>query len=175
MTSGTPGKEEEKEEKEEGEAKNVVDPAQTPVRIRVQRLEAGGSSKKKAKRKREEVILDTGQKRIMDFFLKKATAESRRDSGDTTQNQGTDSGPLEGVSDSSISNETSKGDAGLHPEVRGGEKEDGAKKRTKTVLGRWPHEGTSQTESLGKEGQGRASGSKSVLGKESGRGRGKKK
>ena len=152
-----------------------IDQARTPVRVRVQRLEAGGSSKKKAKRKRDEVILDTGQKRIMNFFLKKVTAEPRRDSGDTTQNQGTDTGPLEGVSDSSISNETSKGDAGLHPEVRGGEKEDGAKKRTRTVLGRWPHEGTSQTKSLGREGQGRASGSRSVLGKESGRGRGKKK
>ena len=107
-----------------------IDPVRTLVRVRFQRLEAGGSSKRKAKRKREEVTLDTGQKHILDFFLKKATADSRRDSGTSKENQGTDTSPLLGVSGSSASSRTSKGGTSLHPVVRGGEEGDGAKKRT---------------------------------------------
>ena len=54
------------QQKEEGGSEQV----RTPVRVRVQRLEADKAStgKKKYKRKREEPVLETGQKRIVDLF-----------------------------------------------------------------------------------------------------------
>ena len=74
----------------------------TPVRIKIQRLEAGGgemtmSGKKKNKRKREEIVLDTGQKKIVDFILKRANADLIREShNNKNQRQGAGHSPLSG-------------------------------------------------------------------------------
>ena len=60
-----------------------------------------------------------GQRRIVDFFMKKATADLIRDSG-KIKNQGAANSPLLGASGSGASKLTSDGDTDPHPEVRGG-------------------------------------------------------
>ena len=134
-----------------------IEPARTPIRIRIQRLEAGGTStggsKSKHKRKRDEITMDTGKKNIVDFFMKKAAANLIRESGTNNKNQGATSSPLLGVSGSSASKTTSEGDTGLYPEERGREGDGGGKKRTCSVLGRWPYEANIQHKGYNKGGQ----------------------
>ena len=113
----------------------------TPVKVRIQRLEAGfaskgGSIKKKSKRKREEV-LDTGQKKIVEFFLRKAKADLNRETAVELGAHGNDGS--DNTSDRVIQTQTEE--CGKSEQGRG-------KKRTRPVLGRWLHEAKNPTNEL---------------------------
>ena len=91
--------------------------------MKIQRLEAGiaskGGCKKKSKRKREEQVLDTGQKRIVDSFLKKAEADLNREAANI-KNQGAGNSCLVGASGNGLSCSTPNGDTKAQSEESGG-------------------------------------------------------
>ena len=122
MSSGTSGDqgggEKDQEEQNVGSAKTTTNNVGgeidkcTPVKIKVQRLEAGqfghAGSKKNIKRKKTEQVLDTGQKRIVDFFIKKVEADLIRETADI-KNQGAGNSPLLGASDKDAFGSSSMG------------------------------------------------------------------
>ena len=68
--------------------------------------------------KREEQVLDTGQKRILDFFMKKAEAELNREAANK-KNQGAVNSPLLGASGKGVSCPTSSGGTKTQSEESG--------------------------------------------------------
>ena len=111
-------------------------------------MEAGqfghGGSKKKSKRKKTEQVLDTGQKRIVDFFIKKAEASLIRETANV-KNQGAGNSPLLGASDQDASGLSSRGGVNTQSEERGRIEKRRGTKRILTVLDRWPHEANNPT------------------------------
>ena len=106
-----------------GKEGGSTEPVRTPVRVKIKRLEAGGKTStggRKLKRKRgDDCVLKTGQKRIIDFFIKCATAELNRESS-TNISQGACKSPLLGAPDSSSHPMSSSVEADPKPEESGG-------------------------------------------------------
>ena len=117
------------------------------MRIKIKRIEEATGSRKpkssatktKAPRPRKfNIKQDPGQKKILELYSRLANKEEVINK--LSPKQGTRNGPLLGVLDQCTPRKPSMGGVSPFPEERGGVgARERNKKRTKLVLGRWPH------------------------------------
>ena len=158
---GGPSQETGGKRKENGiDLTGVRTPVRTPVRIKVKRIEEATGSRKlkssatniKAPGPRKHTIKQIpGQKKILEFYRK--LDGNKEVKIKLSPKQGARNGPLLGVLDHCTPRKPSMGGASPFPEERGGVGAKGrSKKRTKLVLGRWPHSADPKMDPTGSPG-----------------------